>query len=137
MVDFFQNQNYEINPVKSQFANMGNSVSKNVPKIVPKTAIKSTIVDESFGRQIMQNIQLKVSPFILPNNQQTTSSYSTGLKKRIELNKQTEGTVSWNELPLIFAEDYGKLLIEKSKMDEIRKKLIFPTDKQKQHPIKN
>lgn len=107
---------------------MGNSASKTLPKTVPKSVTKATSLDESFGRQIMQNIQLKESPFTISTH--TPTSNSTGLKKRIELNKQTEGTISWNELPLIFEEDYNKLKIDKTRMDVIRKNFSFPTDKQ-------
>ena len=95
--------------------------------MVPKSAPKSTEIDEKFGRQIMQNIRLKESNFV-PIQQKFSGS--TGLTKRIKLNKQTEGTVSWNELPLIFSEDYRNLKIDKTKMEEIRKYFSLPVDKQ-------
>lgn len=106
---------------------MGNSSSKSLPKAIPKSVPKTTTIDEKFGHQIMQNIQLKESSFIPINH---NSSKSTGLAKRIELNKQTDGTISWNELPLIFSENQNKLKIDKTKMEEIKKHFSFPTDKQ-------
>lgn len=112
---------------------MGNSASKSVPKIKSVTKAAATL-DESFGRQIMQNIRLKESPLVISTHGPTSNS--TGLKKRIDLNKQTEGTVYWNELPSIFAEDYSKLKIDKTRMDEIRNNFSFPTPTDKQQSIK-
>ena len=106
---------------------MGNSSSKRLPKAISKNIPKTTTMDEKFGHQIMQNIQLKESSFI-PINQ--NSSKLTGLAKRIELNKRTDGTISWNELPLIFSENQNKLKIDKTKIEEIKKHFSFPTDKQ-------
>ena len=107
---------------------MGNSTSKPISKAVPKNCIKPSTIDEStFGRQIMQNIKLKEYPFFM---EQKSVSNLNGLKKRIELNQQTEDTVSWNELPLIFSEHNSKLKIDKNKMEEISKNFSFSTDKQ-------
>ena len=106
---------------------MGNSSSKSLPKVVPKSIPKTSTIDEKFGHQIMQNIQLKESSF---NPIHQNSPKSTGLAKRIELNKRTDGTISWNELPLIFSEDQNKLKIDKAKIEEIKRHFSFPTDKQ-------
>lgn len=108
---------------------MGSSSSKaNVPKVVSNTiASKKALIDENFGRQIMQNIQLKESSFT--TNQQTQRK-SIGLQKRMDLNKKQECTISWNELPLIFSEEVKMLKIDGEKVGEIRKCFTFPIQKE-------
>lgn len=92
---------------------MGNSASKTAPKIIKQP---STTIDENFGKQIMQNIKLKESPFASNKKQAAVSS---NLRKRMELDKQTEGTISWQNFPLIFTNEQIK--IDKNIVEDIKK----------------
>ena len=104
---------------------MGNSASKTVPKTVKQqTNLKAANFDENFGRQIMQNIQLKESPFATNQKQ---SAVSRNLMKRMELDKQTEGTISWHDFPSIFTHEQDK--IDKNKVTEIKKYFSLPINK--------
>lgn len=105
---------------------MGNSASKStISKSVNKTANKSTTFDQNFGREIMKNIELKESPFISTQKEASTHS---NLSKRMELDKRTEGTVSWDDFSLIFHENGANRikLEDKSKIDEIKKYFELP-----------
>lgn len=104
---------------------MGNSSSKSTV-IVQKTvkqAKQSSKIDEAFGQSIIKNVQLKETPINL--NLQSTP-HSSNLMKRMELNKQTAGTVSWQEFPLIF-EPKNKLSIDKDKVEELKKYFYLPS----------
>lgn len=100
---------------------MGNSASKTglIQQTVKQTKPN---LDESFGQSIMKNIRLKESPLI---SKKQTPPLSSNLKKRMELDKQTVGTVSWQEFPLIF-EAHNKLKIDKDKVDELKKYFSLP-----------
>ena len=102
---------------------MGISASKSVPKIIPKSVPKPSNLDEQFGNQIMQNIKLKEYPLPFPiqNNLKTSN-----LRKRMQMDRQTEGTVSWEEFPLIFSDESNKLKIDKATIDELGKYFSIP-----------
>lgn len=102
---------------------MGNSASKTPVVKQAATIKKQATLDENFGREIMKNIKLNES---LHNSNQ--KSVSTNLKRRMELDKQTEGTISWDEFPLIFKnEKIGR--IDADKVAEIKKYFSLPIKK--------
>lgn len=104
---------------------MGNSASKTVPKTVKQpTNLKPASFDENFGRQIMQNIKLKESPFAATQKQAATSS---NLRKRLELDKRKEGTISWHDFPSIFTNNQNK--IDKKAVEDIKKYFSLPINK--------
>lgn len=111
---------------------MGNFASKSVkssPKITPNPSCKPSSSDETFGRQIMQNIRLKESPFISNQNEVANSSI---LRKRMLLDKQTEGTISWDEFPLIFSNNKdNRIKLKESEINEIKRYLSIPETKMK------
>lgn len=100
---------------------MGNSASKTVKQ---QKTFKPAGLDENFGREIMKNIKLKESPFVAAQNQ---ASISSNLRKRMELDKQTEGTISWHDFPSIFT--YEQVRIDKKKVEEIKKYFSLPIKK--------
>lgn len=102
---------------------MGNSASKTpvVKQVV--TNKKQVSFDEKFGRQIMQNIKLNES--IQNSNQKQVS---TNLRKRMELDKQTEGTISWHDFPLIFKNEKIDR-IDATKINGIKKYFSLPIKK--------
>lgn len=104
---------------------MGNSSSKIVPKTVkqPKN-LKPNGFDENFGRQIMQNITLKESPFASTQKQIAISS---NLRKRLELDKEKERTISWQDFPSIFKHEQNK--IDKKAVEDIKKYFSLPINK--------
>jgi hypothetical protein len=103
---------------------MGNSASKAIPKAPQQTNTKQLSFDNKFGRQIMQNIKLKESPFAANQKQVTISS---NLRKRMELDKQTEGTISWHNFPSIFTQEYDKM--DANKIEDIKKYFSLPIKK--------
>ena len=106
---------------------MGNSASKTVPKTVKHSPpVKPANLEENsvFARQIMQNIKLKETPLISTHNQ---PSASNNLRKRMELDMQREGTISWHDFPSIFTYEQSK--IDKIKVEEIKKYFSLPIKK--------
>lgn len=107
---------------------MGNSASKTVPitvKQLPNLKEKAANFDSNFGRQIMQNIKLKESPASALN--QKKAAVSSNLRKRMELDKQMEGTISWHDFPSIFTHEQDK--IDPNKVKEIKKYFSLPIKK--------
>lgn len=120
---------------------MGNLASKTT-KSMPSAAIKTSkpqilsSKEEIFGREIMKNIQLKEVPIKLTGNQdlknesnrpKTKSNFTT----RTQLNQQTDGTLSWQELPEIFNSvetNSKKFRIETSKIEKLKKYFSLPNE---------
>lgn len=108
---------------------MGNLTSKTT-KSMPSAAIKRTSKppskEEIFGREIMKNIQLKEAPFkeLINRKIKIKSNFTT----RTELNQQTDGTLSWQELPEIFksVETSKKFKIEPFKIEKLKKYFSLP-----------
>jgi hypothetical protein len=103
---------------------MGNSASKAVPKAVQQTNSNPLSFNDNFGRQIMQNIKLKETPSA---GNQKQAKITSNLRKRMELDKQTEGTISWHHFPSIFTQEHDK--IDTSKIEDIRKYFSLPIKK--------
>lgn len=111
---------------------MGNSASKtktlnslksvNKTKTPSPTSSSTSNFDQNFGREIMKNIKLKESPV---DSLKQESSTANNLRKRMELDQQTEGKVSWEEFSLIFQEN-NSVKLDKSKIDELKKYFSLP-----------
>lgn len=110
---------------------MGNLTSKTT-KSMPSAAIKRTSKppskEEIFGREIMKNIQLKEAPFKELINGNVKIKSNSNFTTRTELNQQTDGTLSWQELPEIFksVETSKKFKIEPFKIEKLKKYFSLP-----------
>ena len=104
---------------------MGNSTSKTTTAAMIKRTSKLPSKEELFGREIMKNIQLKEAPFKEFVKQNKNIKIKNNFTTRTELNQQTDGTLSWQELPEIFNGN-NKFKIESFKIEKLKKYFSLP-----------
>ena len=80
---------------------MGAKASKPVVEVV-KRATPEYSLEKNLGRDIVDKIKLKTSDVNEKDSFQKLQS--TGLYKRQQMDKMTEGTVSWSDVPKLFSE---------------------------------
>lgn len=100
------------------------SQNNNIPTPAQNILKKnSSNEDSSFGREIMKNIHLNVSE--IKQNSQIPLTQS-GFNKRFELNKQTEGLVSWEDLPSVLTSTSKANKVTEAKVQELKEFYALP-----------
>ena len=106
---------------------MGNTASKTANKIAPSSKPASTTLEQNFGREIIKNIKLKESPIIL-HKPQRLDNFGDLVRRRFELNRSTQGTISWDEFPFLLSQEKSPKFsnISQNEVDELKRHISIP-----------